>query len=203
MNQLKYLKSYARKNIKENDPAHDFNHIMRVYYNAEKICKSEKVNKKLVLSSVLLHDIIKSSKTKNSALKSGQLAKKILKKINYSENEIGIIYDAICFHSFSNGKTPSSLEGKVLQDSDRLDALGAIGLARVFSYSGTNQRLFYDSTDPFSKNRKLNDKKWALDHFYQKLLLLEDKMHTKTGKELAKKRTRILKKFLKDLKNEI
>ena len=73
-----------------------------------------------------------------------------------------------------------------------MDAIGAIGLARVFSFSGSNNRPFYDPKDPFSKNRNLDDNRWALDHFYEKLLTLEKKMNTKTGKILAKKRTKIL-----------
>ena len=117
--------------------------------------------------------------------------------------EIKIISDAIKEHSFSKGKIPSTIEGKILQDADRLDAIGAIGLARVFSFSGSNNRPFYDPKDPFSKNRNLNDNKWALDHFYEKLLILEQKMNTKTGKLLAKKRTKVLKDFLKEIKNEI
>tara|TARA_B100002052_G_C15690942_1_gene510669 strand:- start:309 stop:839 length:531 start_codon:yes stop_codon:yes gene_type:complete len=176
---------------------------MRVYRNAERICKTESGNKKLVLSAVLLHDIIKNKNLKNSAEKSAKLAKIILQENNFSSDEISIITDAIREHSFSKGKIPSTPEGKILQDADRLDAIGAIGLARVFSFSGSNNRSFYDPKDPFSKNRNLNDNKWALDHFFKKLLKLEAKMNTKTGKLLAKKRTKILKNYLKEIKNEI
>ena len=203
MNQIENLKKIAKNKLANNDPAHDFEHIMRVYRNAEKICKTETGNKKLILSAVLLHDIIKIKNRKDSALKSAKLSEKILKENYFLDNEIIIISDAIKEHSFSKGKTPSTLEGKILQDADRLDAIGAIGLARVFSFSGSNNRPFYDPKDPFSKNRNLNDNKWAIDHFYEKLLFLEGKMNTKTGKLLAKKRTKTLKDFLKELKNEI
>ena len=203
MNQLGNLKKIAKKKLQNNDPAHDFEHIMRVYRNAERICKTESGNKKLVLSAVLLHDIIKNKNQKNSSEKSAKLAEKILKENHFSPDEIMIISDAIKEHSFSKGRIPSTPEGKILQDADRLDAIGAIGLARVFSFSGSHNRPFYDPEDPFSKNRNLNDNKWALDHFYEKLLFLEGKMNTKTGKLLAKKRTIILKNFLKEIKNEI
>ena len=176
---------------------------MRVYRNAERICKTESGNKKLVLSAVLLHDIIKNKNQKNSSEKSAKLAEKILKENHFSPDEIMIISDAIKEHSFSKGRIPSTPEGKILQDADRLDAIGAIGLARVFSFSGSHNRPFYDPEDPFSKNRNLNDNKWALDHFFKKLLKLEQKMNTKTGKLLAKKRTKILKNFLKEMKHEI
>ena len=203
MIQLESLKKIAKKKLENNDPAHDFEHIMRVYRNAERICKTESGNKKLVLSAVLLHDIIKNKNQKNSSEKSAKLAEKILKENHFSPDEIMIISDAIKEHSFSKGRIPSTPEGKILQDADRLDAIGAIGLARVFSFSGSNNRPFYDPKDPFSKNRNLNDNKWALDHFFEKLLKLEVKMNTKTGKLLAKKRTKILKNFLKEMKNEI
>ncbi|MEC7710949.1 MAG: HD domain-containing protein [Thermoproteota archaeon] len=203
MNQLENLKKIAKKKLQNNDPAHDFEHIMRVYRNAERICKAEKGNKKLILSAVLLHDIIKNKNQNDSALKSAKFAEKILKENRFSSDEIMVISDAIKEHSFSKGKIPSTTEGKILQDADRLDAIGAIGLARVFSFSGSNNRSFYDPKDPFSKNRNFNDNKWAIDHFFKKLLHLEQKMNTKTGKLLAKKRTKILKNFLKEIKNEI
>ena len=203
MNQLENIKKVVKCKLKKNDPAHDFEHVMRVYRNAERICKSENGNKKLILSAVLLHDIIKIKNRKDSALKSAKLSEKILKENYFLDDEIIIISDAIKEHSFSKGKIPSTLEGKILQDADRLDAIGAIGLARVFSFSGSNNRPFYDPKDPFSKNRNLNDNKWAIDHFYEKLLTLEEKMNTKTGKTIAKKRTKTLKDFLKELKNEI
>ena len=203
MTQLESLKKIVKQKLKINDPAHDFEHVMRVYRNAERICKTESGNKKLVLSAVLLHDIIKNKNQKNSAQKSAKLAEKILKDNNFSPNEIDIISCAIRDHSYSKGRIPSTIEGKILQDADRLDAIGAIGIARAFSFSGSNKRPFYDPKDPFSKNRNLNDNKWALDHFFKKLLTLEGKMNTKTGKSLAKRRTKILKNFLKEIKNEI
>ena len=203
MNQLENLKKIAKNKLAKNDPAHDFEHVMRVYRNAEKISKTENGNKKLILSAVLLHDIIKIKNRKDSALKSAKFSEKILKENHFLDNEIKIISDAIKEHSFSKGKTPSTIEGKILQDADRLDAIGAIGLARVFSFSGSNNRSFYDPNDPFSKNRSLDDNKWALDHFYEKLLTLEKKMNTRTGKTLAKKRTKILENFIKELKTEI
>jgi uncharacterized protein len=195
------------KKIIENDSAHDFEHIMRVYKNAKKLCKQEKVNEKLVLCAVLLHDIVsypKSDKrSKNSSIDSAKKAIIILKRYGFTENEITIISDAIREHSFSQKKTPKTIEGKILQDADRLDALGAIGIARVFATGGSLKRPFYNIDDPFCKKRNVDDKTWTLDHFFQKLLKLEFLMNTKSGKIEAKKRTRILKEYLKQLKNEI
>jgi uncharacterized protein len=194
-------------NLMINDSAHDFDHIMRVFKNAQKICKKENVPEKLVLSAVLLHDIVsypKSDKrSKLSSIKSAEESKKILKKFNFTKEEIQIISDAIRDHSFSRNKIPSTLEGKILQDADRLDAIGAIGIARVFAVGGYEKRPFYNVKDPFCKGRTPNDKIWTLDHFYRKLLKLESLMNTKSGKIEAKKRTKILKDFLNELKKEI
>ena len=195
------------KKIMDNDSAHDFEHVMRVYKNAQKICILENANEKLVLSAALLHDIVSYPKSnKRSKLSSIQSAKKseqILKKYNFSKEEIGIISDAIRDHSFSQNTTPRTLEGKILQDADRLDALGAIGIARVFATGGSLKRPFYNIDDPFCKTRTPDDKTWTVDHFFQKLLKLESLMNTKSGKIEAKKRTSTLKEFLKQLKQEI
>ena len=206
MKEIDALQKQVKK-IMVNDPAHDFNHIMRVFKNAEQICKNEKVEKKLVLSAVLLHDIKsypKSDKrSKFSSTKSANEAKKILKKFDFSLEEIKIISDAIKDHSFSKGKTPKTLVGKILQDADRLDAIGAIGIARVFTVGGSEKRLIYNPEDPFCKTHEPDDKIWTLDHFFQKLLKLEFLMNTKSGKIEARKRTKILKTFLKEIKMEL
>lgn len=201
------LKDEVQKRLAKNDPAHDFEHIMRVYKNAEKIGKKEKANMKLVRASVLLHDIISYQKSdkrsKNASTESALQAAKILRKYGYDAHEIGIITQAIREHSFSKGIIPSTLEGKVLQDADRLDAIGAVGIARTFAVGGAEKRSFYSKDDPFCHTRTPNDQVWTLDHFYKKLLLLEKKMNTKTAKKEARSRTIMMKRFLSDLKKEI
>jgi len=206
MNVLGSIKNEVKKRM-ENDSAHDYEHTMRVYKNAQKICKKEKANEILVLSAALLHDIVSYSKSdkhsKLSSIDSAKKSKKILEKFNFSKKDITIISDAIRDHSFSQNKIPKTLEGQILQDADRLDALGAIGIARVFATGGSLKRPFYNIDDPFCKQRIPDDKTWTIDHFYQKLLKLESLMNTKSGKAEAKKRTRILKEFLNQLKQEI
>ena len=206
MDVIKLLQKHVKQRMKH-DSAHDFNHTMRVYKNAQKLCKKEKANEKLVLSAALLHDIIsypKSDKRSNiSSQKSSEESKKILKKLGFTSEEIYIISEAIHDHSFSRGKIPKTLEGKILQDADRLDAIGAIGIARVFTVGGSEKRSLYNTEDPFCKTRTPNDKIWTLDHFYKKLLKLEFLMNTKSAKIEAKKRTMILKFFLSELKNEL
>lgn len=195
------------KKIMKNDPAHDFEHVMRVYKNAQNICKKEKVNETLVLTAVLLHDIVsypKSDKrSKTSSIKSAKKSKQILEKYSFSKKEITIISNAIRDHSFTRNRIPDSIEGKILQDADRLDALGAMGIARVFATGGSLNRPFYNTDDPFCKKRIPDDNTWTIDHFFQKLLHLESLMNTKSGKIEAKRRTKILKIFLEQLKQEI
>jgi len=206
MNVIDSIKNEV-KEIMDNDSAHDFDHVMRVYKNAQKICKKEKANEKLVLCAALLHDIVsypKSDKrSKNSSTESAKKSKIILKQYDFSNDEITIISDAIRDHSFSQNKTPESIVGKILQDADRLDAIGAIGIARVFATGGSLKRPFYNIDDPFCKTRKPDDKTWTVDHFYQKLLKLESLMNTKSGKLEAHKRTGTLKDCMDHLKHVI
>ena len=121
---------------------------MRVYKNAEKICRNEKVNERLVLVSVLLHDIVKKSQSdkriKSSADLSANKSIIILKKLKFLDSDIRIVTEAIRNHSFTKKKVSKNIVGKILQDADRLDALGAIGIARVFSVSGAKNRQFYE-----------------------------------------------------------
>jgi len=193
--------------MEKNDSAHDFEHIMRVYKNAQKIGKKENANMKLVLAAVLLHDIILfpklDKKSKTSSIKSSIVAQRILQNHGYDKDEIKIVSDAIRDHSFSRDMVPSTIEGKILQDADRLDAIGAIGIARAFSVGGSGKRPFYNKSDPFCQRRKPDDNNWTLDHFYKKLLLLEKKMNTAEAKKEASRRIKIMKKFLRDFKKEI
>ena len=195
------------KDILKNDPAHDYQHILRVYRNAQKICHDEDVDSKLVLCAALLHDLVSYPKfdkrSKMSSIESAKKSKKILKKFNFLEQEIKIISDAIEDHSFSRNVVPKTIEGKILQDADRLDALGSIGLARVFATSGSLNRAFYHPDDPFCENRNPDDGVWTLDHFFQKLLKIGDLMNTKSAKIEARKRTLVMKSFLDQLRKEI
>lgn len=191
----------------KNDPAHDFSHVMRVYKNARMLCKKEQVSPDLVLTAVLLHDIVsfKKSDPRNASTstKSALEAEKILRRHKYTGDEITLVCDAIRDHSFSKNTTPATIQGKILQDADRLDAIGAIGIARVFAVAGAEARPLYHMSDPFCQKRTPDDHKWTVDHFYKKLLKLEKLMNTKTGKLLAREKTQTLENFLTQLKKEI
>ncbi|MFL6326799.1 MAG: HD domain-containing protein [Nitrososphaeraceae archaeon] len=191
-------------------PAHDFQHISRVYKNAELISKQEEsVDLDIVLAAALLHDLVVypkgSSKTINSADDSAEIAKKILLEYkNYPREKIEKVADAIRTHSYSKRLVPQTLEGKILQDADRLDAIGAIGIARTFSVGGSENRSLYNPTDAFCETeRQLDDTQWTLDHIKKKLMILKNSMHTKTAKKIAEERTEFMQLFLNQLRKEI
>jgi uncharacterized protein len=107
-------------------------------------------------------------------------------------------------HNYIKRVVPASVEARILQDADRLDALGAIGIARTFSVGGSENRTLYNPDDPFCRlNRNLDDKQWTLDHFQTKLLKLQGSMHTETAKKIARERTRFIILFMRQMQKEI
>lgn len=191
------------------DPAHDFEHILRVYRNAEVIGREEGADMKVLLAAALLHDLVVypkgSAKRSKSADDSADLAEKLLAERDWPKDRIDRVSYCIRTHSYSKSINPATLEGKILQDADRLDALGAIGIARTFSVGGTENRSFYDPADPFcrSQAREPDDRKWTLDHFQAKLLKLHRTLHTPTARRIARERTRFMELFTEQLRKEI
>jgi uncharacterized protein len=202
------IKRRVKTMLDRREPAHDYQHIMRVYKNAKMIGKLEGANMEILLLAVLLHDLVVypkgSSKSSSSSDDSADLAERILQSYGYSKDKINRVLYCIRTHSYSKRVVPTSLEARILQDADRLDALGAIGIARTFSISGSEKRMFYNAQDPFWRSsRNLDDKLWTLDHFQRKLLHLKGLMHTKTAKRIAVKRTKFMMLFIRQLKSEI
>ena len=179
--------AYIKVLFKENSDGHDFDHSMRVYHNAMIIAECEQpCDMEVVALASLLHDV-DDHKLFNT--KDNSNARSFLKRNNIDKSRADIICQAINEVSFSKnkGKTPSTIEAKIVQDADRLDALGAIGIARTFAYGGKHGRSLDDS----------------IKHFHDKLLLLKDMMNTDTGKKLAYERHDFLTLFLNQYKNEI
>lgn len=202
------IKKKVERMLEGRDPAHDFHHLMRVYKNAKRIGRREGTNMDILLPAVLLHDLVVypkgSAKSSKSSDESADLAENILHSYGYPQDQINQICYCIRAHSYSKRVVPASLEGRILQDADRLDALGAIGIARTFSVGGSENRIFYNPNDPFCRSdRDLDDMQWTLDHFQTKLLKLEDFMHTQTAKKIAKERTRFMMQFIRQLQKEI
>lgn len=194
-------------NSDQADGSHDVSHIERVWANAKRIHAAEGGDPELVAASVLLHDcfrIPKDSPLRSSASKlSSEKARKTLESLGWEKDRIEIVANAILSHSFSAGISPTSLEGRVLQDADRLDAIGYAGIARCFYTAGRMSSRLYDPDDPRGASRKLNDRAFALDHFPLKLLRLADGFQTAAGRRLALERARVLQAFYDGMLLEI
>ena len=196
---------YVKKELKNAEGGHDWWHIYRVWKLAKTIAKTEKANLFIVELGALLHDIA-DAKFNNGNEKIGpQKARDFLTKLKAEEEDIQHIENIIANISFKGGKekqTFHSPELAVIQDADRLDAIGAIGIARTFNYGGFKNHKIYDPTIPpnlnMTKEEYKNSTAPSLNHFYEKLLLLKDKMNTKTGKKLAIKRHKFMETYLKE-----
>jgi uncharacterized protein len=161
----------------------------------------------VVIPAAWLHDCATVAKNSAARSKASQLsadkAERILQEINYPAGYIDAIKHAIAAHSFSAQIEPKSVEAQVIQDADRLDALGAIGIARCFMIGGGLGTRLYDPLDPFADSRALDDRANVIDHFYVKLLALADMMTTRAGKEEAHRRTAFMIRYLDQLRQEI
>jgi uncharacterized protein len=190
------------------DTAHDFSHSERVLINALRIAEHEGGDLEILAAAAYLHDIANLPKnhpeSRFSSDRSAERAGEILREHGFEEQRIAIVQDAILCHSYSRGLTPETLEGRIFQDADRLDALGAIGIARTFAVGGATHRPMLASQDPFLKaGRAPNDRENTLDHFYSKLFKLEGMMQTETGRKLARQRTERMQRFIADLEDEV
>lgn len=190
-----------------NDPSHDFLHISRVYKWCLRIGQKEEANLRILLPAALLHDLVNLSKDHPHRAKassfSASAAEKILSQYGYEASEIKPICDIIIEHSFSAGKKPSSHESAILQDADRLDALGAIGLMRMVTCGCLLKSVYYHADDPLGRERALDDKTYTLDHLYLKLFKIPQKMNTEMGIHEARERVKFMELFVKQLSHEI
>jgi uncharacterized protein len=189
------------------DGAHDFAHIRRVWANARAISATEGGDAEILIAAVLLHDCVQVEK--NSPLR-GQASRmaavraaEILADAGWDAARIDRVAQAIASHSFSAGIAPESLEGRILQDADRLDAIGCLGIARCFYTAGRMGSALYHVGDPAALDRPLDDARYALDHFRAKLLGLHDGFQTATGARMAAERTRRLTDFVAEFEAEI
>ena len=207
MNRISRLVSLVRPYYQTNDPAHDWAHIERVAATAKKLCENQNVMLECVLAGVYCHDLINLPKDhpdrKNASTLAASEALELLQKSEFDSDEIQTIQSIIREHSFSKGLTPSSLEAAIVQDADRLDALGAVGILRCAAVNARMNSGFYDPEDPLSESRELDDKSFMIDHYFVKLFKLPDLMNTPQGKGLAFKRVEFMKSFLKELLSEV
>ncbi|MEO5915841.1 MAG: HD domain-containing protein [Luteolibacter sp.] len=189
------------------DAAHDLEHIRRVVTNARRLAAVEGADWQVVMPAAWLHDCVivpkSSPDRKQASVLAARQAVAWLEEHAWPFGKLEEIGHAIEAHSFSAGIAPRSLEAKVIQDADRLDALGAVGLARTLMLGAEMKREFYQPEDPFCVSRQADDSVYTLDHLYCKLLTLEGTMQTDAGRKEAAQRTVFLREFLAQLQDEI
>jgi len=207
MKRLESLIGLVKPFYTPDDPAHDWPHIGRVVATAKKLAENEDIDLPCLLAAVYCHDLVNLPKNHPDRSQASQLAADkaapLLSQSGFNNDEILRIQQFVIEHSFSKGLKPTSLEAAILQDSDRLDTLGAIGVLRCASVNTQMKSAFYEPFDPLAKDRELDDKKYMVDHYFVKIFKLPELMNTTKGKELAEKRVSYMKGFLETLLREI
>lgn len=201
------LAAEARHRSAGTEPAHDFSHVMRVVDNAKTIARAEGADVEVVAVAALLHELYTLPKSHPDSAKAGDRCAEHARELLECENAPRAMIDPVCAairdHAFSKGVVPDALASKVLQDADRLDAIGAIGIARLWATCADMKRPFYSPEDPFCEKRTPDDKQWGLDHVYEKLLVIPERLHTKTARTMAEKRAAFVRAYLDELASEI
>ncbi|MGI2029791.1 phosphohydrolase [Endozoicomonas acroporae] len=191
------------------DHSHDFSHFQRVWKTAQQIMDLEQVsvNPLVVLAACYFHDIVVLPKDHPERSRASSLAaiktRTCLEDMGFPAELIDNVCHSVASHSYSAGIAPETIEAKVVQDADRMEALGAIGLARVFYTSGLLRRKMFDPEDPLAEHRALDDREYALDHFQVKLLKLSDTMQTSAGRRMAERNSEYLREYMSKLLKEL
>lgn len=201
---IQVTKDFVYNTLKGAEGGHDWFHIQRVYNNAQLIAKGERVDSLIVSLGALLHDIADSKFHDGDESVGPKVAREFLFKNDVDseviEHVVKIIEHVSFKKSLEGGAEFSSPELKVIQDADRLDAIGAIGIARCFNYGGYKNRPLFDPAIKPNLNMTKEEYKRSsaptINHFYEKLLLLKDRMHTKTGRRIAQNRHRFMEYYL-------
>jgi uncharacterized protein len=194
---------FVKEKLANAEGGHDWFHIQRVYKNALLIARGENCDETVVKLGALLHDIADSKFHAGDETVGPKVAREFLESEGVSETIISHVIQIIDNISFKGGKTEktfTSIELDIVQDADRLDAIGAIGIARAFNYGGFKNRTMYDPQIApnlhMNKEEYKNSQAPTINHFYEKLLLLKDKMNTQTGKQIAEQRHHYMQGFL-------
>lgn len=202
---LKHMKTLCDE---VGDVSHDLSHVLRVVKVAKALCAKENGNPDVVIPAAYLHDCLyiskKDPRRSLASTLSADYAMDLLKDWGYPEEHFKEIHHAIRAHSFSAAITPETIDAKIVQDADRIDGLGAIGICRSMAFTGFANRPIYNIEDPLCKNgRKPDDSTNTLDHYPIKLMRVAEMACTKSGKEECIKRTEYMAQFLKQLESEI
>ena len=189
------------------DPGHGIVHVRRVVATATRLCVAEGARGDIVLPAAWLHDCVHVAKDSTERSNASRLAAaraiEFLAAASYPSGSLPGIRHAIEAHSFSAGNEARTIEAKIVQDADRLDALGAIGIARCIAVGAALGRPIYQTDDPFCAAREPDDAGASVDHFYTKLLTLADTMRTEAGRREARRRSDFMQGYLDQLRSEI
>ncbi|MGZ3745217.1 MAG: HD domain-containing protein [Pseudobdellovibrionaceae bacterium] len=189
------------------DPAHDLLHFKRVVKTAKILCTKERARPEIVVPASWLHDFVivpkNDPRRKQASQLSAEAAIKFLKELHYPEIYFEDIAHAIAAHSFSANIEAKTLEARIVQDADRLDGLGAIGVARCFATAGLLKRPFYSELDPFCETRSADDSHFTIDHFFAKLFKTAETMKTEAGRREGATRVEVMRQYLINLRLEI
>jgi uncharacterized protein len=189
------------------DGSHDISHLHRVWSNVCAIRDREGGDQQVLVAATLLHDCVAVEKNSPFRASASRLAAakatELLGEMGWAEERIAAVAHAIEAHSYSANITPTTLEAKILQDADRLDAIGMIGVARLFYVSGRMGSHLYDPADPNALHRPLDDKRFAADHFKTKIFTLAEGFQTTAGKHMAQVRHERAQRFLLEFMGEI
>lgn len=198
--------NYAKQEMTQ-DAAHDISHIKRVVKTAKSLCAQEQAELEVVLPAAYLHDCFTFPKNHPERATSSKVAADkaiaFLQSIDYPAHHLDAIHHAIVTHSYSASITPETVEAQIVQDADRLDSLGAIGIARCLFVGQSFDAELYNHEDPFAEERDLDDKHFSVDHFYVKLFKLAQTMNTESAKQEAERRTNYMRGFLDQLASEV
>lgn len=189
------------------DPSHDYLHIKRVVKMARKLAIEEGADEDIVVPAAYFHDFVNVPKNdprrKMASRISGDAAIEYLDSINYPRDDFDAIKHAIVTHSYSANITPETIEAQVVQDADRLDGLGAIGIARCYTVGALLQRPYYHADDAWAEDRPFDDTRYTIDHYETKLFKTAQTMQTASAKIEAMRRVTLMKEYLDHLRAEI
>jgi uncharacterized protein len=182
------------------DGAHDLGHLARVWANCQRIAESEPgADLAVLLAAAYFHDVVNLPKTSAdrslASVKSADLAVTVLPGLGFDNAKLSAVHHAIAAHSFSAGIPPQTLDARILQDADRLEALGAVGIARMFHVGGAMGGAMFDADDPLAQRRPLDDRRYALDHLEVKLFPVAAAMQTAAGRQMAEERAEWMSSF--------
>jgi uncharacterized protein len=201
------LEIEAEARCRNHEPAHDFLHVKRVLVNARFIARAEGEDELACGAAALLHELFTYPKGHPESSRAGDVCAEHARALLIREGAPSELVEPVCVairdHAFSKGVVPKEAPTRILQDADRLDAIGAIGLARMWATCADMKRPFYSPIDAFCTHRAPDDKSWGLDHVFKKLLVIPERFHTKAARTMGERRVRFLRTYLDELASEL